>query len=123
MVTDQQVRLMMREVTGGRSLVLAAAKAGMDPKTARRYRRLGQLPSECRAPRRWRTRGDPFAAVWAEVRELLAVNPGLQGKTLFAELQRRYPGRFADGQVRTLQVTFLRCQTSRHEYQKLLSSL
>jgi hypothetical protein len=31
------------------------------------------------------------------------VNPGLQAKTLFDDLQRRYPGRFADGQVRTLQ--------------------
>jgi hypothetical protein len=103
MVTDQQVRLMMRAVTAGRSLALAAAQAGMDVKTARRYRRLGRLPSACRPVRRWRTRGDPFAAVWAEVRELLAVNPGLQAKTLFAELQRRYPGRFADGQLRTLQ--------------------
>ena len=37
------------------------------------------------------------------MRALLQVNPGLQAKTLFGELQRRYPGRFPDGQLRTLQ--------------------
>ena len=34
---------------------------------------------------------------------LLEINPGLQADTVFADLQRRYPGRFADGQLRTLQ--------------------
>jgi hypothetical protein len=41
--------------------------------------------------------------VWGEVQELLAREPGLQGKTVFEELQRRYPGRFSQGQLRTLQ--------------------
>jgi hypothetical protein len=31
------------------------------------------------------------------------VNPGLEGKTIFEYLQRRYTGRFAEGQLRTLQ--------------------
>jgi hypothetical protein len=31
------------------------------------------------------------------------VNPGLEAKTVFERLQRIYPGRFADGQLRTLQ--------------------
>jgi hypothetical protein len=34
---------------------------------------------------------------------LLEVNPGLEAKTIFEYLQRRYAGRFADGQLRTLQ--------------------
>ncbi len=33
----------------------------------------------------------------------LQLYPGLQAKTLFADLQRRFPGRFADGQLRSLQ--------------------
>ena len=37
------------------------------------------------------------------MREKLEISPGLQAKTLFAWLQRSYPGRFADGQLRTLQ--------------------
>ena len=34
---------------------------------------------------------------------MLELNPGLQAKTIFQDLQRRYPGRFADPQLRTLQ--------------------
>jgi hypothetical protein len=106
MVTDHQVRKLMKSVTAGEPLETAALKAGMSANTARKYRSSGQLPSEsraARAPRNWRTREDPFVEVWEEVRELLEVNPGLQALTLFQELQRRYPGRFQDGQLRTLQ--------------------
>jgi hypothetical protein len=88
------------------SLTLSAAKAGMDRKTARRYRYSDQLPSQRRAdapPRDWRTRPDPFADVWGEVVELLEQATGWEAKTLFEEVQRRHPGRFADGQLRTLQ--------------------
>jgi hypothetical protein len=81
----------------------AAAKSGMDEKTARKYVKAGKLPSELKARRTWRTRGDPFADIWEEVRENLAVNPGLEAKTLFEYLQERYPGKFSDGQLRTLQ--------------------
>jgi len=53
------------------SVELAAAKTGMDAKTARKYRRLGRLPSELESPERWRTRPDPFAGVWESVQGLL----------------------------------------------------
>jgi ABC-type dipeptide/oligopeptide/nickel transport system ATPase subunit len=75
----------------------------MDEKTARKYRRLGKLPSDIKAEHTWRTREDPFSEVWKEVKEKLEINPGLEAKTLFEDLQRRYPGQFADGQLRTLQ--------------------
>ena len=78
-------------------LATAAAKAGMDETTARKYRRVGKLPSEVRRPHEWRTRPDPFVAVWDEVQGKLEVTPGLQAQTLLADLQRRYPGRFQDG--------------------------
>ena len=81
----------------------AAAKAGMSEPTARKYLRLGKLPSETQKPQTWRTRKDPFADVWEEVRTFLKVNPGLEVKALFEELQRRYPGKFQPGQLRTLQ--------------------
>lgn len=103
MVTDHQVRKLMKELRKGRSLQLASAKAGMDVKTGRKYRDLGKLPSECKPERTWRTHPDAFAEVWNEAQELLEVNPGLQARTIFEDLQRRYPGRFADGQLRTLQ--------------------
>ena len=43
MVTDQQVRLLMELPATGKTFQLAAAKSGMDLKTARKYRRLGRL--------------------------------------------------------------------------------
>lgn len=103
MVSDQQVRKLMKLVKTEKSLDVAAAKAGMSPKTARRYREANASPSELKKPHTWRTRADVFEGVWEEVAELLVVNPGLEAKTLFADLQRRYPGRFGDGQLRTLQ--------------------
>jgi hypothetical protein len=103
MVTDSQVRLLMKLIKEESSLKVAAAKAGMDEKTARKYRDLGELPSHVRVPHTWRTREDPFSEVWDEVRAHLEINPGLEAKTLFEDLQRRYPGRFQDGQLRTLQ--------------------
>ena len=51
----------------------AAAKAGMDPKTARKYLRSGKLPSEMPVDRNWRTREDPFNDVWEPLRDQRAV--------------------------------------------------
>ncbi len=103
MVTDRQVRILMKLVNKEESLAAAAAKAGMDEKTARKWRDSGLLPSENRCDRTWRTRPDPFDEVWKETKEKLALNPGLEAKTLFEDLQRRYPGRFSDGQLRSFQ--------------------
>jgi hypothetical protein len=82
---------------------LAAAKAGMDVKTARKYLANSRPPSEQKAEREWRTRPDPFEQVWEELRQKIDANPGLEAKTLFEALQRECPGEFADGQLRTLQ--------------------
>ena len=103
MVTDGQVRLLMKGIQQAKSLAVAAAKAGMSEKTARRYRDLGKLPGEVRPRHDWRTRPDPFEEVWAEVRGHLDREPGLEARTLFDALQREHPGKFADGQLRTLQ--------------------
>jgi hypothetical protein len=104
MVTDLQVRRLFQADEEGLSKRLAALKAGLDPKTARKYRHLRRLPSEVSLmTRTWRTRVDPFADVWLELLERLQLNPGLEAKTLFVDLQRRFPGRFPDVQLRALQ--------------------
>jgi hypothetical protein len=103
MVTDEQVRRLRKLSKTEKNQEVAAAKAGMAPKTAREYLRDPRLPSERKEDRSWRTRCDPFTDVWKEVREQLTANPGLEAKTLFEALQRKYPGQFADGQIRTLQ--------------------
>jgi hypothetical protein len=102
-VTDTQIRRLKRLSKTKKTQELAAAKAGMDGKTARRYLADGRLPSERTPERDWRTRADPFDQVWKEVRRQIDANPGLEAKTLFQALQREYPGQFAHGQLRTLQ--------------------
>ena len=103
MVTDKQVRRLMNLIRRGKGQAAAAAGAGMDEKTARKYLGSGKLPSESRREHTWRTRADPFVDVWEDVSSQLGLHPGLQAKTLFEDLRRRYPGSFAEGQLRTLQ--------------------
>jgi hypothetical protein len=103
MIKDAQVRKLRRLLGEGFPLYLAALKVGMNTETARKYRHAQRLPSESFTPRTWRTRQDPFQEVWPEIRALLELNPGLEAKTLFEDLQRRFPGRFPNSQLRTLQ--------------------
>ncbi len=59
---------------------IAASKAGMDVKTARKYLRARRLPSETKTERHWRTRQDGFAEVWPEIREQLRTDSCLGGE-------------------------------------------
>ena len=102
MVTDNQVRRLRKLNQKEMTFAAAAAKAGMDEKTARKYR-TGGVPSEVQKERDWRTRKDPFEAVWEDLQGKLELNPGLEAKTLFEYLKRKSPGRYSDGQLRTLQ--------------------
>ena len=55
-------------------------------------------------PRRyWRTRKDPFEAVWPLVLSWLEAEPDRTAKELFQRLQARRPGELPSGQLRTLQ--------------------
>lgn len=106
MTQDQQVRRLMSLLKKDMPLSTAAAKAGMSEPTARKYRKLGRMPRELRKPHDWRNRPDPFTEVWPEIEAFLERDAGLQAKTVFEELQRRYPDRFPWGQLRTLQRRF-----------------
>jgi len=86
-----------------KSKTTAAVKAGMDPKTALKYRESGRLPSQMKQPHVWQTRSNPFAKDWDEIKGMLEVAPELESKTIFAYLQRETPGKYQDGQLRTLQ--------------------
>ena len=80
----------------------AAVETGTGNATDQRRRRYHRTPRKL-GPRRYRTRPDPFAAVWDEVRRELEVQPGRTAKAVFQALQGRYPGQFPDVQLRTLQ--------------------
>ena len=74
---------------------LAAAKAGISERTARRIERDPRPPSRKasrRPPRRQST--DPLAGHWeADILPLLESRPGLRPITLLEEMGRRHPGR------------------------------
>ena len=89
MVTDRLFRRLRKLIQTEDTLAQAADKAGVDEKTARKYRDSDPLPSQRRVPHTWRTREDPFQDVWPDLVETLRLNPGLQAKTLFDDLQRR----------------------------------
>lgn len=55
------------------------------------------------SPRTWRTRKDPFEEVWPEILLWLQQEPDSTAKSLMERLHRDYPGRFPEGQLRTLQ--------------------
>jgi len=93
----------MDEMSRHGQLGLSALRAGMHRNTARRYMATGKLPSELKEPRSWRTREDPFAEDWPEIVERLEAVAELEGKALFEDLVRRRPGRYEEGQLRTLQ--------------------
>ena len=101
--TDAQVKELRKGLRQGASLAKAAMKAGMDRKTARKYRDLDQLPSETRSPRTWRTRPDPLADVWPRLEELLQREPTLQAKTLLGWLEQEDPQRDWERTRRTLE--------------------
>jgi|WetSurMetagenome_2_1015567.scaffolds.fasta_scaffold60971_1 hypothetical protein len=103
MISDRQARKVIELMQSEDTQAIAAAKAGMSERTARKWARLGKLPSEVKMPHAWQTRDDPFAGVWDHIRPMLELNPGLEAKTIFEYLQREHPGIFEDGQLRTLQ--------------------
>jgi hypothetical protein len=59
--------------------------------------------SKSSKPRHWRSRKDPYEGVWFEVLDWLQQEPDVTAKSLLKQLQDKYPGRFADEQLRTLQ--------------------
>jgi len=81
----------------------ASMAAGMDRKTGRKYWCAGAMPSAMEVKRDWRTREDPFAEDWPEVRAKLLDAPSLEGKALFEWLMEARPGKYEPGQVRTFQ--------------------
>lgn len=82
---------------------IAAAKVGIDPKTARRYLKSKQVPSQMKGERNWRTRADAFTVIWPELEKMLMQAPGLEAKTLMEWLVEKDGERYNRNQLRTLQ--------------------
>ena len=94
--TDEQVLRLRAERARGRSLEVAAMKAGMHRNTARKYLG-GPLPSERLVERTWRTREDPFAEDWPEMAAMLEDAPDLEAQGVRSSTSRG----FGRGAIRT----------------------
>lgn len=103
MKKDTEIRLYLQERKKGMTQKIAAARAGISERTARKCERAGALPSQLKRPHDWKTREDPFAEDWPWIVSELERDPALQGSTLFALLCERHPDRYRPTQVRTLQ--------------------
>lgn len=100
-ITNRQVARYMNARDLGNNQTQSADRANISTRTARRLDKDGRAAT---APRTYRTRVDSFSHVWStEIEPLLQRDAKLRAVTLFADLQRRHPGRFQDGQVRTLE--------------------
>ena len=103
MINRRQYNQLVYEFNQRANMSQSAMKACVSRHTARKYLSAGQGPEELEKEHLWRTRKDPFEAVWGEVELMLGRTPELQAGTLFDVLQEKYPGRFSAGQLRTLQ--------------------
>lgn len=91
----------MKSRQAGFTQETSAAKSGISVRTGRRIEKGEKSVVE---RRRWRTRPDPFTAVWeSELVPLLAREPTLTGITLWDYLDEKYPGQYAGSVLRTLQ--------------------
>lgn len=102
MISDAHYRKLMKAYRETKNITESACKAGMDRKTARTCIYEGP-PHARKQPRSWRTREDPFEKVSEEIEKLLEECPEIKAVRLLGEMQRRHPGRFADGLLRSLQ--------------------
>ena len=102
MVTDQQVRRLFAMQNKYEYQYQAADAAGISSKTARKYRKKGKLPSQCRVEHTWPTRQDPFADDWVFIEQILKETQAtLEAKTLLQHLQQACPGKYHNGQLRS----------------------
>jgi len=102
-ITSEQVKLYMSSRKQPRTQAQASAKAGVSERSGRRIEH-GEIGVLSPKERRWRTRADPFAAVWdSEIVRRLERQPRLDATTLFEDLQDRHPGVYGNGKKRTFQ--------------------
>jgi hypothetical protein len=107
--TDAQVRIAMCERKKGKNQTQAAAKANLySRKTVSKYEKADLLPSQLQKPRTYLTRVDGFAEDWPTIERMLVEAPELEAKTLFEWLNEQQPGKYQEGQLRTLQRRVMR---------------
>ena len=102
-ITSEQVELYMSNRKQGRTQTQSSAKASVSERSGRRIDS-GRTSGSQSRERHWRTRTDPFDAVWEdEIVSRLEQQPRLDATTLFEDLQDRHPGEYSNAKKRTFQ--------------------
>lgn len=100
-ITQRQENIYMKHRQTGCTQELSSAKAGISIRSGRRIEK-GEKPDK--PSRHWKTRQDPFEAVWvSELEPLLENDHELTGITLWDYLDEKYPGQYPEKLLRTLQ--------------------
>lgn len=100
-ITDQQVTIYMTNRKRS-SQVVAAAKAGISERSARRIDKSNQPASD--GHRHWRTRNDPLKPVWETiVVPILEADEGITAVGVFDHLCEYHMDKFSPGSRRTLE--------------------
>ncbi len=91
----------MKHRQSGCTQETASAKTDISIRSGRRIEK-GEIATP--GERHWRTRKDPFEAVWeSELVPILEREPSLTGITLWDYLDERYPDQYPERLLRTLQ--------------------
>jgi len=98
----------------GKSLQQSSEAVGIDVKTGRKYRDMNSLPSEMKKAHTWRTREDVFKDDWKEIKEMLNINPGLEGKTILEWFIARTPEKYQNSHLRRSKIQAALCSAFNH---------
>lgn len=100
--TTQQI-IRLKQMSHKYNKGTAAAKSGMNAKTARKYLTSNKLPGETLKIRHWKTRTNVFEENWSEIEDMLSKSPKLQAKTILEYLiSRDTTNKFNNSHERTL---------------------
>lgn len=103
-ITKQQVELFMTERKKGNTQKVAAAKAGISLRSAKRIQKVRGKTNHSSVQAPQKNPRDPLGDSWeAIIVPLLERDPSLQATTLLEELQDRYPEKYPSSLLRTLQ--------------------
>ena len=104
MVTDRLFRRLRKLIQTEDTLAQGRRQGRRRREDGTQVPRLRPAPQSATSPPYLADPGGPVPGRLARTRSnMLRLNPGLQAKTLFLDLQRRFPGRFPDVQLRCLQ--------------------
>ena len=102
-ITDRQRRVLRKVDAQTQNRSVSARKAGIDHKTARRYRVHPQASPGPRCPHAWRTWPDLLASAWPRAEAILVDAPELEAKALLEPLMEAQERGLSAGHVRTFQ--------------------